>query len=330
MRSKKRLNVLLLGAGNRISWCEWFISTCDSFNVTAKIFSYEIDKTAPIMKYAKIIQGLSFADKRAGKEILKIIKNKKINIVIPFMDSATVALSAISDESRSLGCLPVISSLDICLTFENKLLAKEWFFKNKIRTPRLFDKDGLKNFPAIAKNRLGFGSRGIFAINDRYDFDYFKKKIDNDRYFVEEFVKGAEYTIDAYVGRNNKILNIIPRLRIKVVNGEVNTAKIVRDKEMINFARKILSSGNFYGPITLQIIKDTSGKLYAIEINPRFGGGVILSFKAGANSIKYILQEYFNKKISKLSWNDNILMMRVNREIWTKIYDKKKKTAGDN
>uniref|UniRef100_UPI0025CFFA67 ATP-grasp domain-containing protein n=1 Tax=uncultured Clostridium sp. TaxID=59620 RepID=UPI0025CFFA67 len=37
------------------------------------------------------------------------------------------------------------------------------------------------------------------------------------------------------------------------------------------------------GPLTIQFIKTYSDEIYLIEINPRFGGGVPLSFECGAD-----------------------------------------------
>lgn len=37
------------------------------------------------------------------------------------------------------------------------------------------------------------------------------------------------------------------------------------------------------GPLTIQFFKDKNGNVYLLEINPRFGGGVPLSFEAGAD-----------------------------------------------
>jgi carbamoyl-phosphate synthase large subunit len=55
-----------------------------------------------------------------------------------------------------------------------------------------------------------------------------------------------------------------------------------------------------------------------IEINPRFGGGVPLSIKAGANFPKWILQELLDRKtnIRFDGFEDNLIMLRYDSEVW--------------
>ena len=55
-----------------------------------------------------------------------------------------------------------------------------------------------------------------------------------------------------------------------------------------------------------------------IEVNPRFGGGVPLSIKAGANFPKWLLQELINRKpnIQFDNFKDGLIMLRYDDEIW--------------
>jgi carbamoyl-phosphate synthase large subunit len=52
-------------------------------------------------------------------------------------------------------------------------------------------------------------------------------------------------------------------------------------------------------------------------MNPRFGGGYPLSFHAGANFPKMIMQEYFQGKALDYrdDWQDNKLMLRYDAEV---------------
>ena len=97
---------------------------------------------------------------------------------------------------------------------------------------------------------------------------------------------------------NHKIIGVIPRRRIEVVMGEVIKAITEFDQNIIDISNKILNSGNFIGPITIQFLKDKStGAVYTMEINPRFGGGVLNSIEAGFNVPLILLKEYLKMPV---------------------------------
>ena len=72
------------------------------------------------------------------------------------------------------------------------------------------------------------------------------------------------------------------------------------------------------GVITVQLILTRKGKIEFIEINPRFGGGVPLAIKAGADFPKWILQQLIGKKprIKFDGFKDGLTMLRYDDEIW--------------
>lgn len=70
----------------------------------------------------------------------------------------------------------------------------------------------------------------------------------------------------------------------------------------------------FFNPNTKRII--------GIEINPRFGGGYPLSYLAGANYPKYLIEEYLlGKEILFFDeWEANLLMLRYDDEVLVSNY----------
>jgi carbamoyl-phosphate synthase large subunit len=72
------------------------------------------------------------------------------------------------------------------------------------------------------------------------------------------------------------------------------------------------------GVITLQLFITDDGHVKFIEINPRFGGGVPLSIKAGADFPKWILRELLGQKprIRFDGFTDKLIMLRYDGEVW--------------
>ena len=79
-----------------------------------------------------------------------------------------------------------------------------------------------------------------------------------------------------------------------------------------------MTYGKFVGPVTIQFIKEFSTNIiYIIEINPRFGGGVLNSIEAGADAPSYILHEYLGCTLTPINkYKNKLLMMRADREFF--------------
>src|SRR5690606_17307287 len=103
-----------------------------------------------------------------------------------------------------------------------------------------------------------------------------------------------EYTVDIYLGKDHNIKCIVPRKRIWVRAGEVNKA-LTQKNCIVNFLKERLGKiDGAIGCLTLQVfLNKQSDKIIGIEINARFGGGYPLSYLAGANFPRWLIQEYF-------------------------------------
>jgi carbamoyl-phosphate synthase large subunit len=116
-----------------------------------------------------------------------------------------------------------------------------------------------------------------------------------------------------------KVRCVVPRRRIEVRAGEVSKGQVVKNAHIMSQAARLVEAlGAGPGVITIQLFLTSDGKVKFIEINPRFGGGVPLSIKAGANFPKWILQEVLGKKpvIRFDGFKDKLIMLRYDAEVW--------------
>jgi carbamoyl-phosphate synthase large subunit len=310
-------NILLLGAGNRVSFCECLIEAGLACSRKVNIFSVEIKNPVPISKYATILNGERWYSPKFSESIINICNDKSIDVILPLMDDATVALSAqralIEAKTQAWA---VVSEESLCRAFLDKSESERWFLKNKVNIPHGdIEKD---NYPFIIKSKRGYGSRDQAIIKSRMDFTNFISDRKISDYFIQPFITGTEYTIDAYVTRQGKVLGAVSRVRLETVNGEVSRGLTKREPELLQEVERILKIPGFEGPITLQAIKqkDTLNWFF-IEVNPRFGGGCIQSIQAGANFTEALVAEALDKPLPDCSkWEEGLLMMRANQEIW--------------
>ena len=76
--------------------------------------------------------------------------------------------------------------------------------------------------------------------------------------------------------------------------------------------------GGFRGCVNIQLfLQKQSSNCWAIEINPRFGGGYPLTRLTGANFEKWLLDEYLGgKRVDSFhDWQDRLIMLRYDDEV---------------
>ena len=74
------------------------------------------------------------------------------------------------------------------------------------------------------KNKALLGQIAIF------EFELAQDK----NYIFQEYKQGDEYTVDVFIDKKGNVISIVPRLRIEVRAGEVNKAKTIKDKDIID------------------------------------------------------------------------------------------------
>ena len=175
---------------------------------------------------------------------------------------------------KKLQCKVHISSPTVLKIFQDKWETYKFFKKNAIPTP----KTSLENVFPVTKPRLGRGSVGVEYNNI-------------DRSMVglisQEFCEGQEFTVDVFL-INNEPVYIIPRRRLRVVNGKSTIAEVFKSEKIEEIVRKICKICKFTSAINLQGFM-TGSDVKLIEINPRFGGGTALGFAASENWLSLLV-----------------------------------------
>lgn len=309
----KDVNILFLGGAKRVSVANHFIESGKEMDLNVRIFSYELTNSVPIASVGTIIIGRRWNDDNLFKHLAEVIEDNHIHIVLPFVDPAVEVAAKLKDILTTV--FVPCSTLELCQTMFDKLRSERWFNQHQIPFPPSFTAEEALSFPVIIKPRTGSASKGIEVITDQSQWDDIENKND---YIIQKYISNKEeYTVDCYVAGNGEIISIVPRIRLETAGGEVMNSITKRDDELITFSRKILHSGGFFGPITIQYIRDKdANQTYVMEINPRLGGGVIASIEAGANIPKYILSEYKGDGLLPYDdWEENTLMTRYYKEV---------------
>jgi carbamoyl-phosphate synthase large subunit len=285
------MKFLFISAGRRNQFAS-FVK-----NKGVKIDSYELDINAPIALLCdKIIPGKKWGDIDIKNELFELCKD--YDLIIPFHDEASKILSQFNLENV---CVSDYETSKICL--DKKEFEK--FFLNDPELKKIYPKDD--GSAVVLKPRNGVSSNGISFLDKK------PQNIDND-FIIQKRILGTEYTLDCFYDKQNRLIDFVPRQRIKVVNGEVIESATVNKEKFLKTVNLISERFKFKGPVCFQFIEDSNNQLWIIEINARMGGGCTLSIGSGFDIPDLLISVFCKNNFSindyKSLWKPNYYLKR--------------------
>jgi carbamoyl-phosphate synthase large subunit len=310
------LGILFLGASKRVSLLERFMDAGARIGAHLRLYSCEADNCFyPISHLASVLKGPSFLAPEFKLWLEGITRQYRINLIIPNLDSATVALSRYAvGRPRTAECWPVVSDLSLCEVMFDKIRSRAVFAEMGL--PVLPNTPG--KYPKIAKPQFGCGARGIRVLTSEADGESLASQFAGTRYLVEDFLSDVvETTVDFCVSPRKGLLGYVLRDRLEVSDGEVMMCKTRSPRP--NEARLIEQAASlpgWVGCVTLQYLTDRDDHLYIVEINPRFGGGCTCAIEAGLDMPYYLMAEMLEIDFRPPAQFRNLCMTRARRDFF--------------
>ncbi|MGL6100295.1 MAG: ATP-grasp domain-containing protein [Fusobacteriaceae bacterium] len=313
-------NVFILSVGRRVELVKLFQRAKNELKVDGIIIGGDMDLNAPAMQYVDRGYKLpKISSEDYINEIIRISKEQKINLIIPTIDTELLKLAQNKERiEKETGAILNLSNLEFIEICRDKYNTQYFFEKNGFGVPRLIKEESLKNkdyiFPLFIKPLNGSSSINTFKINNEKELQFFKEYVPNP--IIQECITGEEFTVDVFCDFECKPITIVPRKRLATRSGEISKGEVVKDREIIEDVKKLLSVFKAKGHITVQCMKTKDGIKY-IEINPRFGGGAPMSIMAGADSPKYLYEILLGKKLEyNEDYEDGLLSLRYDEAVF--------------
>ncbi|RPI59706.1 MAG: ATP-grasp domain-containing protein, partial [Planctomycetaceae bacterium] len=314
--ANRELNILFTCAGRRVSLLDAFRRAMATLGVTGKIIATDV--TSASAAFVRADLGLvvpSVGMLHYITTLLEIVEQHKIGLLVPLTDNDLRVLSRHRDKFAAIGCTVMAGSE------ESVMLCRD-----KVKTNNLLAKAGLSSiatwelkefykkpfYPCFMKPVRGSAGVGTGVIHNERELRGHVATF-GDMLIVQEYVPGQEYTIDVYRSRDGVVRCVVPRQRLSVRSGEVEKGITIKDTELINAAVKLSGMlGDLWGVFCCQCRRIAGKPPRFFEVNPRFGGGSLLSIAAGANLPLYLLQEVLGLPITaKLGeFTDHLMMLR--------------------
>jgi carbamoyl-phosphate synthase large subunit len=218
-----------------------------------------------------------FDDDEYMTAILDIVEQEDIDVVVPVLDQILKPFALARDRIRARGARVMLSPLETLEVTQDKWktyrrltgvvdLPDSW-----IDQPDLPDDGGL-----FLKPRTGSGSEHTHHITSQSELAFFHEHVEDP--IIQEYLPGAEYTVDCLTDRNGDLLACVPRHRKELAGGVSTQVTVVEDERLFTMARQIAGELDFVGPFFFQAKRDADGRPRLTEIGARLAGTMCAGF----------------------------------------------------
>jgi len=295
------MNILLLSAGRRNLVVRYFKEYFSKRG--GKIFAADCSSTAPALYHADgsfVVPPYGSADYIGA--IINICKKNKVKAILSVVDPELSLLAENADRLKAEGIFPIVSgkeAVEICF---DKYLLHQFLVENGFRSiPSFISLEEVEEklsvgdlqFPLFLKPRKGSASIGLAKVENLEQLRMAFSK--EPGMLVQTFVANQEWGVDVYADfHSGEVIHIFPKKKILMRSGETDKAIGVKNMQLIELCREVVSKLGLVGPIDLDCFETKDGFVVS-EINPRFGGGYPLAHQSGANFIEALLMNLDGK-----------------------------------
>lgn len=242
------------------------------------------------------------------QKLKELIPAYDISAIISLNDLELPILSQYKEELEDMGTKVIISNPKIVDIAFDKWKTFKFFNKLGVATPLTYKslseaqkaiEMGVLNFPLIVKPRWGSASIAIeIAENEKeLELAYQLQRIKINKsilknassedieksILIQEKIEGEEYGIDILNDFQGNYYGSFIRKKLGMRSGETDKAISVINTEFSDIAKTIAERTRHIGNMDCDFfVRD--GRVYYLEMNPRFGGGYPFSHEAGINT----------------------------------------------
>jgi len=300
------MNILFTCAGRRNYLINYFK---EALNGEGKVYAADMQLTAPALVDADVaIQVPSIYDNNYISALEQIVKKYRINAIISLNDLELPILSAHREVLERGGTRLIVSNDRVVDIAFDKQKTADFINSLGLDTPATYIslsmaiskiESGELKFPLVLKPRWGSASIGIDfpetldELKLTYSLQMIRLKrtilaeasegdIDN-AILIQEKISGREFGLDILNDFSGNYVGTFVREKLAMRAGETDKALSVIDDRFEAVGRIISENLRHIGNLDCDIFL-SKGKLYILEMNPRFGGGYPFSHMAGVNT----------------------------------------------
>lgn len=294
------MNVLVLSCGTRNKIIQYFKR---ELNGAGKVIATDMSPNAPALYEADVhyivprMTAPGYLDM-----IYYICRKEQVTGVLSLIDPELSLLALHEEEFHALGVTVIGSFYDLCERTLDKWQMFCWLKEHGYACAESYiDREafygdvraGKINYPVFVKPIRGSASIAISKVQDQETVDLLFEHADD--LMIQEYLKGQEIGADCYIDMiSGELISVFTKKKLVMRAGETDKSISFKDTELFALIERFVKEAGFRGQIDIDIF-ECDGKYYISEVNPRFGGGYPHAYEAGANHMKYIVNNLQGK-----------------------------------
>lgn len=234
-----------------------------------------------------------------------IHQQENLDLIIPNFDSELFNFIKIAPQLTQLGIASFLPSHQQ-LALRDKVNLKDLGSKHGFYVPadhKLYHADELKkatgefNFPMVIKGKF-YEAYVVYTIDQALKAFQQLNAAWGVPVIAQQYIKGTEINIAALGDGNGNNISIVAMRKLYITDkGKAWAGVTIKDEKLVALANDFAKATNWKGGYEMEIMSDTEGHLYILEVNPRFPAWVYLTAAAGQNQPAALVKMALGKTI---------------------------------
>lgn len=294
------MNILVLSCGTRNKIIQYFKR---ELNGAGKVIATDMSPNAPALYEADVHYIVPRMTAPGYLDVIyDICRKEQVTGVLSLIDPELSLLALHEEEFHALGVTVIGSFYDLCERTLDKWQMFCWLKEHGYACAESYiDREafygdvraGKINYPVFVKPIRGSASIAISKVQDQETVDLLFEHAED--LMIQEYLKGQEIGADCYIDMiSGELISVFTKKKLVMRAGETDKSISFKDPELFALIERFVKEAGFRGQIDIDIF-ECEGKYYISEVNPRFGGGYPHAYEAGANHMKYIVNNLQGK-----------------------------------
>jgi carbamoyl-phosphate synthase large subunit len=236
-----------------------------------------------------------------------IHEQEKLDVIIPNFDAELYTFIKLQDSLSRIGIRTVLPTL---AQFEARMKGNLYAFgkEHGILVP--------ESASILTVNELGAALRAFaypVVVKGKFYEAYIARSYEQAvSYFykisakwgtpiiLQQFIAGEEFNVCGLGDGTGKVIGAVPMRKTYITSqGKAWGGISIEDEDLLEMTRKFVSATNWCSGFELELMKEKdTGRVYLLEINPRFPAWVYLTVGAGQNQPEALIRLAMGEKVA--------------------------------